>query len=191
MVPKTTNRMAGYTPYPTYFKRPSNETKLFLCTGKTVRSVVRCPLQSVNVMHLINKMFYHILPDGNAAFFVSKGNPEGPVGWWYPALQAIDHAFRDPNSPHWAMTQRLNIKTVLPFVDVDTGMVKKYVYSNGTRETKYMSIVYTFDNVSDCTVTVCDEICTNLVREFNKLFQLKLVFGGNASNYGVQQKKKT
>ena len=52
-----------------------------------------------------------------------------------------------------------------------------------------MSIVYTFDDVSDCTVTVCDEICTNLVREFNKLFQLKLVFGGNALNYGVQPKK--
>ena len=136
-----------------------------------------------------NKIFYHILPDGNAAFFVAKGFPEGPVGWWHPALVAIKEAFDDPTSQYVQMIQRLDIKMVLPFVDLNTGMAKKFIYRNGKGETDYKAIVYTFDVVQDCTESACNDICRSLLFEFNKLFQLKLVFGGNAASYGCQPKK--
>ena len=46
------------------------------------------------------------------------------------------------------------------------------------------AIVYTFDSVHDCTDTVCDGICTNLIQEFNNLFNLRIAFGGNAARAG-------
>ena len=51
------------------------------------------------------------------------------------------------------------------------------------------TIVFIFDSVKDCTETVCDGIGTNLCNEFNKFFNIKIAFGGNAVNCGSSIKR--
>ena len=46
-------------------------------------------------------------------------------------------------------------------------------------------IVYVFNSVKQCTTTACDAICTNLVNEFNNLFDIRIAFGGNSERYGA------
>ena len=45
-----------------------------------------------------------------------------------------------------------------------------------------MCILIVFDDVDECNPQACDSICTNLVNEFNNLFNLRIAFGGNAEN---------
>ena len=84
MVPKTTNRTARHTPFPAMPKQKLD----YSCTGKTIRKVSRKGLLSVSEINNQNKMFYHILPDGHAAFFSARGYPEGPTGYWQPAIRS-------------------------------------------------------------------------------------------------------
>ena len=182
-VPKTTNRTAGFTPYPAYNTNAKRKLD-YSSTGKTVRSVARKSLLSVQETNNQNKLYYHVLPDGNAAFFAARGYPDGPVGYIQPALRACSEALANPHSRHQDLVQRLNITTILPLVDPNTGQTKKFHYAGGTRTMDVKAIVYTFDSVHDCTDTVCDGICTNLIQEFNNLFNLRIAFGGNAARAG-------
>ena len=183
MVPKTTNRTAGCTPFPTYNNNAKRKLD-YSSTGKTVRSVARKSLLSVQETNNQNKLFYHVLPDGNAAFFAARGYPEGPIGYMQPALRACSEALSNPHSRHYDLIQRLNITTILPIVDLNTGQTKKFHYAGGTRTMDIKVFVFTFDAVSDCNNTVLDGICTNLVSEFNNQFNLKIAVGGNAANFG-------
>ena len=45
-------------------------------------------------------------------------------------------------------------------------------------------IVYIFDSITENNIHKCDELCTNLVREANSVFDVKISFGGNAAAYG-------
>ena len=110
MVPKTTNRTTGHTPFPAFVKRKLD----YSSTGKTVRKVSRKKLLSVSEINNQNKMFYHILPDGHAAFFSARGYPDGPTGYWQPAIHACSEALSSEQSKYSDLVSRLNITTILP-----------------------------------------------------------------------------
>ena len=134
-------------------------------------------------------MFYHILPDGHAAFFSAQGYPEGPTGYWQPAIRACSEALSSKQSRYSDLVSRLNITTILPLRNVNTGQAKKLHYAGGTKSMDIKTIVFIFDSVKDCTETVCDGIGTNLCNEFNNLFNIKIAFGGNAINCGSSVKR--
>ena len=68
--------------------------------------------------------------------------------------------------------------------DLNAGQVKKFHFANGTKTMDVKCIVYIFDNVSDCNENNCNNMCTNLVCEFNTLFSCKLSVGRNAAIHG-------
>ena len=186
MVPKTTNRTAGHTPY----VHLSSKRKLeYSSTKKTVRNVARKTLLSVQENNNQNKLFYSLLPDGNAAFFAARGHPDGPMGYLQPALRACSEALTNNTSRYSDLVQRLNITSILPIVDPQTGMTKKFHYAGGTRSMDIKTFLFTFDSVDDCNERTCDNICTTLVNEFNNLFNLRIAFGGNAANFGSETKQ--
>ena len=187
-VPKTTNRTAGHTPYPR-FLLPEKRKLDYSSTGKTVRKVSKQRLLSTVEMSNQNKLFFTILPDGVAAFFAARGYPKGPNGYMQPALNAVSDALTMPNSKYTDLVQRLNITSVLPIVDSDTGQPKKFHFANGTRMMNIKCFVYIFDSVNDCDENNLNSIGTNLCNEFNNLFNIKIAFGGNAEKYGLARKK--
>ena len=135
-----------------------------------------------------NKLFYTILPDGVAAYFAAKGYPTGPNGYMQPALNALSAALKNSNNKYNDLLQRLNITSVLPIVDVETGQPKKLHFANGTKMMNIRCFVYIFDSVHDCNDNNLDNICTNLCNEFNNLFNITISFGGNAENHGFPRK---
>ena len=139
-------------------------------------------------MNNANKLFYTILPDGVAAFFAVRGYPKGPNGCMQPALNAISDALTSSTSKYNDLVQRLNITSVLPIVDINTGQPKKFHFANGTRSMNIRCLVYIFDSVSDCNEKGLDNICSNFCNEFNNLFNIKISFGGNLENYGMERK---
>ena len=94
MNPKTTNRTAGHTPFPTFLKRKLD----YSSTGKIDRKVQRGKSISVMEQKTMNKLFYHLLPDGVVAFFAAKGHPEGPTGYIPPTLRALLEALTEEES---------------------------------------------------------------------------------------------
>ena len=159
MVPKTTNRTAGYTPYPTHHL-PAKRAQCFSSTGKTKRSVSRQRLVAQSEIHTANKLFYDILPDGIACFYPARGYPEGPYGFWAPAIRAVTEALNNEMSKWASLVQRLNISSVLPLRDPVTGQAKKFHFANGTKCMDIKSIVYIFDEVMDCNENALDTVLT-------------------------------
>ena len=143
MVPKTTNRTAGHTPFPAFAKRKLD----YSSTGKTVRKVSRKKLLSVSEINNQNKMFYHILPDGHAAFFSAGGYLEGPTGYWQPAIRACSEALSSEQSKYSDLVSRLNITTILPLRDLNTGQAKKLHYAGGTKSMDIKTIVFIYHSV--------------------------------------------
>jgi len=186
-IPKTTNRTAGRTPFPR-FLLPEKRKLDYLSTGKTVRKVSRQRLLSTVEMNNANKLFYTILPDSVASFFAVRGYPKEPNGYMQPALNTISDALTSSTSKYNDLVQRLNITSVLPIVDINTGQPKKFHLANGTRSMNIRCLVYIFDSVSDCNKNILDKMCTNLCNEFNNLFSIKISFGGNSENYGMERK---
>ena len=125
MVPKTTNRTAGHTPYPV-MHLPTKRKLEYSSTKKTIRNVARKRLLSVHANNRQNKLFYYILPDGIAAFFSAHGYPDGPMGYMQPAIRVCSEALSDNNSKYSDLVQTLNITSILPIVDPQTGMAKKF-----------------------------------------------------------------
>ena len=76
----------------------------------------------------------------------------------------------------------------MPLKDVRTGQAKKIdIASSGTGKIIPMiikGIVYVFDAVEECNTLNCDVIGTNLVREANSTFGIKIGLGGNSSHFG-------
>ena len=136
-----------------------------------------------------NKLFFTILPDGVAAFFAARGYPKGPNGYLQPALNAVSDALTRPNSKYNDLVQRLNITSVLPIVDSNTGQPKTFHFANGTKIVNIRCIVYIFYSVDNCNENNLSNICTNLCNEFNNLFNIKISFGGNAEKYGLARNK--
>ena len=187
IVPKTTNRTAGHTPYPSFLI--SSKRKLdYSSTAKTVRKVSKHRLISTVELNNANKLFYTILPDGVAAYFAAKGYPTGPNGYMQPALNALSDALKNTNNKYNDLLQRLNITSILPIVDNKTGQPKKLHFANGTKKMNIRCFVYIFDSVDDCNDTNLDTICTNLCNEFNNLFNITISFGGNAENFDFPRK---
>ena len=83
----------------------------------------------------------------------------------------------------------LNITSVLPLLDKMTGQAKKFHFANGTKVMDIKAIVYIFDSVAECNENTMDNICTNLVSEFNSKFDIKIAFGGNAARFGSPPKE--
>ena len=183
IVPKTTNRTAGHTPYPT-FGLPEKRKLNYGSSGKTVRKVSKQRLVSQNDMNSANKMWYDILPDGICAYYATRGYPQGPHGYWAPAVCACSEALSNQHSKWANLVNRLNIKSVLPLLDPMTGQAKKLHFAGGSKSMDIKSIVFIFDKVEDNNEQMCDAICTNLVQEFNNLFGIQISFGGNAAKFG-------
>ena len=184
MVPKTTNKTAGHTPYP-QFARAIKRKLTYSSTGKIVRSVNRSRILSVNERMNQNKLWYDILPDGVVCFYASRGTPDGPSGYLQPLLKAFNQGLSDDNSGTWAnLLQRHKVTSILPLKDIRTGLAKKLAYAGGTKSMDVKGIVYIFDSVEDNNQHNCDHLCTNLVREANGNFQVKITFGGNSACFG-------
>ena len=188
MVPKTTNRTAGHTPYPVMHLPPKRKLE-YSSRKKTIRNVARKRLLSVHANNRQNKLFYYILPDGIAAFFSARGYPDGPMGYMQPTIRACSEALSDHNSKYSDLVQRLNITSILPIVDPQTGMTKKFEYASKTKSMDIKTFIFTFDSVDDCTNVNCNNICNNLVTKFNKRFNIGIAFGGNAELFGGEVKK--
>ena len=180
MVPKITILTAGPTTFSTFLKRKLD----YSSTGKIVRKVQRGEIISVQEQKNQSKMFYHVLPDDVVDFFAAKGEPEGPTGYIQPGLRALTEAHTKEDSRWKDSLNRLQVTSVLPVRDLNTGQVKKLHFANGTKTMDVKCIVYIFYNVSHRNENNCNDMCTNLVREFNTLFLCKLSFGGNAAIYG-------
>ena len=136
-----------------------------------------------------NKLFFTILPDGVAAFFAARGYPKGPNDYMQPALNAVSDALTRPNSKYNDLVQRLNITSVLPIVDSNTGQPKKFHFANGIKMMNIRCIVCSFDLGDDCNENNLSNIFTNLCNKLNNLFNIKISFGENAENYGLDRKK--
>ena len=70
MVPKTTNKTAGNTPFPAFARQIKRKLD-YSSTGKCVRKVSRERLLSANEKKKTNKLFYDILPDGVVCFYAT------------------------------------------------------------------------------------------------------------------------
>ena len=173
------------TPFPTYAL--SLKRKLdYSSTGKTVRNVNRVRLLSAQETKQQNKLFYDILPDGMVCFYAARGVPTGPNGYLAPLLKALGEALSSDDSKWAELLKRLKVSTVLPIKDQSTGLAKKFLYAGGTKTMEVKGIVYIFDSVSDNNVSKCNRICTDLVREANNVFDVRISFGGNAAACGVE-----
>ena len=51
------------------------------------------------------------------------------------------------------------------------------------------TIVYMFDSVNDCNEQSCDGIYTNLVQEFNNLFNIKIASGKMLQSLNVPRRR--
>ena len=169
--PKTINCTAGCTPYPS-FARPAKRKLEFSSTGKTVQNVAKKKLISATEAGLINLLFYYIGPDGVAAFFAARGHPDGPPGYIAPAIHAMNEAFTTEHSRWRAMATRLNAQWVLPLQDSHTGQARKLHFAGGTKSMDVKAVVYIFDTVQECGENACNNICTNLIAEFNNQFDV-------------------
>ena len=183
IVPKTTNKTAGNTPYPSFCRNLKRKLD-YSSTGKIVRKVNRGKLLSVKERMTQNKLFYDILPDGVVCFYSAQGSPDGPTGYLAPMLKALTDALSSKDSKWSELLKRHSITTVLPIKDLRTGMAKKLQFANGTKSMDVKGIVYIFDSVEDNNTTNCDLLCTNLVREAVSTFNIKITVGGNAASFG-------
>ena len=181
MVPKTTNKIAGNTPFPQIarIKRKID----YSSTGKIVRKVHRGKLLSVNDQKNQNKLWYDILPDGVVCFYATRGSPDGPTGFLQPLLKALNEGLSDHNSTWADLLKRHHVTSVLPLKDPATGFAKKLIFAGGTRTMDVKGIVYIFDSVEENNTHNCDRLCTNLVNEANSSFKVKICFGGNSAPF--------
>ena len=187
MIPKTTNKTAGNTPFPAFAMNLKRKLD-YSSSGKTVRKVKRGNFLSVNASMNKNKLFYDVLPDGVVCFYPAKGHPSGPYGYLAPLLNALTDGLSDVTSKYSEFPERLNVTSILPIADLNTGLAKKILYANGTKDKQQQAIVYVFDNSSDSTdgeYKNCDQICTNLVREAAQTFNVNISFGGNSAAFGL------
>ena len=182
IVPKTTNKTAGNTPYPS-FARNIKQKLDYSCTGKVVRRVQGGRLLSVHEKSTLNRMFYDILPDGIVCFYAAQATPDGPSGFLAPFINALVKAIALPSSKWAKLLERHHITSVLPLKDMRTGVAQKFYYANGTKNMDRKGIV--ISNTSDNNSTNCDQICTNLVREAFDTFNIKIGMGGNAANFDL------
>ena len=119
---------------------------------------------------MANKLFYDILLDRVVCFYAAKGHPDGPVGYLAPLIKASIEALSDKGHSYGDLLSCLSVTSVLPFVDVNTGLAKKLRYTDNTRTMDVQAIVSVFDDYSDCTKVNCNNICTNLVCKANQSF---------------------
>ena len=186
MVPKTTNKTAGNTPFPA-FARTIKRKLCYSSTGKLVRKVNRGKLLSVTENSKQNKLFYDILPDGVVVFYAARGSPDGPTGYIQPLLKAFVEALSDEDSKWKDLLNRHHVTSVLPLKNIRTGLAKKLEFAGGTKTMDVKGIVYIFDSIEDNNTYNCDVLCTNLVREAASTFKVKISMGGNAANCGEKK----
>ena len=186
-IPKTTNRTAGFTPFPSH-ALPEKRKLDYSSSGKTIRNVSCRKFLSVGEMNNANKMFFYLGPDGVAIFIAARGYPEGLYGYWAPAMRAVLEGIANKTSKWAALVHRLNITSVFPVKDINTGMAKKFHFAGGSKSMDEKCLVFVFDSISDCNSNNCTAICTNLCNEFNNLFDLKISVGGNAVDHGASPK---
>ena len=97
MVPKTTNKTAGHTPFP-QFARTVKRKLDYSSTGKTVRQFNRGHLLSMSEQMNQTKLWYDILPDGVVCFYATCGSPDGPTSYLQPLFNAFNDGLSDHNS---------------------------------------------------------------------------------------------
>ena len=183
LVPKTTNKTAGHTPFPAFARNIKRKLE-YSSTGKVVRNVQRGQIVSVNEQKNQNKLFYDILPDGVAVFYAARGTPNGPVGFIQPMIKALEESILDDNSNWSELLRRHQITSILPLKELSTDMAKKLNFANGTKQMDVKGIVYLFNTVQECTEENCDKIGTNLIWEASSTFKIKISLGGNAAKCG-------
>ena len=76
------------------------------------------------------------------------------------------------------------ITTVLPIRDMSTGLAKKFHFTGGNKSMDVKGIVYIFDSITENNITNYDRLYTDLIREANSVFYVKISFGGNTAACG-------
>ena len=183
MVPKTTNKTAGHTPFPAFARNIKRKLE-YSSTGKVQRNVRRGKLLSMNEQKNQNKLFFDILPDGVAVFYAARGTPNGPVGYIQPLIKALEESILDENSNWSELLRRHHVTSILPLKELSTGMAKKLNFAGGTKQMDVKGIVYLFDTVKECNEQNCNMIATNLIREASSTFKIRISLGGNAAKFG-------
>lgn len=131
LVPKTTNKTAGRTPYPDLVKsrldyekdEASKKVRAEICPPSPIRRLRHRTM----ILHGAT-IYYHLIPDDIISVFVANGTAHGSLGYVQPAMKAVNTMMRkmedgnpDPIS--------LNAKTtaVLPIRDPLTPSTKNSV----------------------------------------------------------------
>ena len=113
IVPRTTNKTAGYTPFPFLQKRKIDFRAAGGKSGKVIRRLNAGKLISSNERANQNKLWYNILPGGHIAAFATKGTPDGPTGYIQPAIRAMIEALQDPSSKWSSLLTTCEVTAVL------------------------------------------------------------------------------
>ena len=185
IVPKTTNKTAGRTPYTNLAKRKLEYDTAANLGKKVVRNFNKFKLVSQQNIRNQNTLFYHLLPDGVISAFATKGSPQGATGYMQPAVKAFVRSLKDESSDHDNISAEVDVTAVLPIRDMATGNAKMLRFGkNNENEMTICSLVTVRDKVCDNTEANGNIWCTNLVHLLNKNFNLGITFGGNAARYG-------
>ena len=127
LVPKTTNKTAGTTPYPSFDQNIKRklEYKENNTTDRVVqRKVHRTKFLSVHESMTQNKMWYNILPNGVVCFYAAQGSPQGQSGFLAPLLKALVEGLSGDDN-RTGLLNHVHVTSVLPLKDLRTGGAKK------------------------------------------------------------------
>ena len=177
IIPKTTNKTAGHTPYINLAKRKveyeqelgknqSNYASKRTKVPKVLRSVRKGQILSYAATSAQNKLFYDILPDGVICAYAAKGYPTGLPGFLQPALRALTETLTQENRVAGHLSSVINITSVLPVKDGKTNHAQQLTYANGKKTMDVQAIIYVYDNVEENTVANGDTWCNNLISQF-------------------------
>ena len=185
----TTNKTAGHTPFVNMHKRKIDFNAGNGSIKLAVRKVNKGRLMSVAETMNQNRMWYHNLPDGHLCAWVAKGTPDGPVGYYQPLIHKINNALRDPADEFNEFMNTCDIKALLPIRDESTGEGKLHYYQ-GTKFLTVQSIVTIIPDITKNGESPAEAWCEKLVQQIGANFpkdQLKVTFGGDASQYGMKK----
>ena len=187
MVPKTTNRTAGNTPYVNLQKRKLDfENGNIANDKKCVRKVSSRKFMSYSEAMSKNKLYYHMCPDGIIVGFAAKGKPDGPVGYMGGAVKAILKGLSEDDSQWKSLVESAKISSALPIRDKMTMVAKTFTYAGGTKTMEVRGLVHVYSDINMNNEENGNAWCTNLVNVLNANFDLNLAFGGNAAYFGSQ-----
>lgn len=191
IIPKTTNKTAGSTPY----VNVSNLQKRKLnfdenMGGAKVRMSPnrRSTVISDTMKKGMTFMFYEEHEDGWVSTFTAKGKPSGYPGYIGDAFNLASKSLQDPRYSDFA--QLLILSTIIPKKDKVTSNAKMYSYEK-TEHGRVETIAFPHKCFVQNKLFLPDDMsvsdwCRHQVDVINGKYNLNLIYGGNARPDGSQ-----